>query len=82
MPVGGVKEKVLAAHRSGIKTVILPRLNQADLDEIPEEVRNQLEFRFIETVDEALQAALEELPSKTEQTHQEAPSDASQDIPD
>ncbi|MCZ7552928.1 MAG: hypothetical protein M5U05_10145 [Anaerolineales bacterium] len=72
MPVGGIKEKVLAAHRSGIKTVILPLLNQADLDEIPEEVRNQMEFKFIETVDEALQTALEQHQPEAEQTHQEA----------
>ncbi|MCC7129784.1 MAG: endopeptidase La [Anaerolineae bacterium] len=77
MPVGGIKEKVLAAHRSGIKTVILPLLNQADLDEIPEEVRNQMEFKFIETVDEALQTALEQHQPEAEQTHQEALPDAS-----
>lgn len=81
LPVGGIKEKVLAAHRSGIKTVILPLLNQADLDEIPDEVRNQLEFKFIETVDEALQIALAPQP-EAEQSHQEAPAHGSQDIPD
>jgi ATP-dependent Lon protease len=62
LPVGGIKEKVLAAHRSGLKTVILPRYNQADLEDIPEEVLNELQFIFVEDVDEVLQAALEPKP--------------------
>jgi ATP-dependent Lon protease len=61
LPIGGVKEKVLAAHRAGIKTVILPRENEKDLEEIPTHVRKDLEFHFIETADEALAIAL--LPS-------------------
>jgi len=62
LPVGGIKEKVLAAHRSGLKTVILPRRNDADLEELPEEVRQALQFIFVETVDDVLKAALEPAP--------------------
>jgi ATP-dependent Lon protease len=64
LPVGGIKEKVLAAHRSGIKTVILPTRNEADLDELPEEVRKEIKFHFVETVDDVLAASLESFPSK------------------
>jgi len=59
LPVGGIKEKVLAAHRSNLKTVILPARNEADLDEIPEEIRQTLSFVFAETVEQVLEAALE-----------------------
>jgi ATP-dependent Lon protease len=62
MPVGGVKEKVLAAHRSALKTVILPKRNQVDLEDIPEEVKNEISFIFAETIDDVLNAALESLP--------------------
>ena len=58
LPVGGVKEKVLAARRAGIKTVILPRRNESDLEDIPEESRKEVEFIFVDTVDEALRHAL------------------------
>jgi ATP-dependent Lon protease len=64
LPIGGVKEKVLAAHRSCLTTVILPRRNEADLEDLPEEVRNTIKFIFVETVDDVLQAALEPV-SKT-----------------
>jgi len=59
LPVGGIKEKVLAAHRSGVKTVILPSRNEADLEDLPEEVRKDIHFIFAETVDEVINAALE-----------------------
>ncbi len=62
LPVGGIKEKVLAAHRSGLKTVILPQRNDADLEELPEEVRQAMHFVFVETVDDVLKAALEPAP--------------------
>ena len=60
LPVGGVKEKVLAAHRAGIKRVILPERCTADLDEVPQEVRDELEFVPVTKMDEVLLAALEE----------------------
>jgi ATP-dependent Lon protease len=59
LPIGGVKEKVLAAHRAGLKTVILPKRNEKDLDEVPEEVRNQIQFVFADQVDDVLAEALE-----------------------
>jgi ATP-dependent Lon protease len=60
LPVGGIKEKVLAAHRAGIKRVILPERCTADLDEVPQEVRDELEFVPVTKMDEVLLAALEE----------------------
>ncbi len=62
LPVGGVKEKVLAAHRFGLKTIILPTYNQADLEDIPEEVRKDIEFVFADMVEDVLNAALEPAP--------------------
>ena len=59
LPVGGIKEKVLAAHRSCLTTVILPRRNEADLEDLPEEVRNSMKFILVDNINEVLQAALE-----------------------
>lgn len=65
LPVGGIKEKVLAARRAGIQTVILPLRNQKDLVDIPPHVRKEIQFVFVKTVDEVLKACLEpELSSK------------------
>jgi ATP-dependent Lon protease len=58
LPIGGLKEKVLGAHRAGITTIILPRDNEADMEDIPEEVRNQLTFHCVGTLDEAFAIAL------------------------
>ena len=58
LPVGGIKEKVLAAHRAGLKTVILPKQNDKDLDDIPEEVRESLDFVLAEQVTDVFTAAL------------------------
>jgi len=58
LPVGGVKEKVLAAHRVGIKTIIMPKENQRDIDDIPANVRKNLEFILVEHMDEVLEKAL------------------------
>jgi ATP-dependent Lon protease len=58
LPVGGIKEKVLAAHRAGIRSVILPRPNERDLEEVPEELRRQLSFVFVDDAEEVLRHAL------------------------
>jgi ATP-dependent Lon protease len=58
--VGGIKEKVLAALRAGITTVLLPARNRKELEEIPEEARRQLEFVWLETVDDAVREAIGE----------------------
>jgi ATP-dependent Lon protease len=65
LPIGGVKEKVLGAHRAGIKHVILPKENEPDLDDLPAEVREALTFSCVETLDEALKIALEQPAGST-----------------
>jgi ATP-dependent Lon protease len=59
LPIGGVKQKVLAAHAAGLTTVILPERNRGDLDDVPEEVRDAMSFHFAMSIDEVLEAALE-----------------------
>ncbi|HLU52687.1 MAG TPA: endopeptidase La [Acidimicrobiia bacterium] len=59
LPIGGVKQKVLAAHRAGLTEVILPRRNEVDLDEVPEEVRDELKIHLVEDMGEVLSLALE-----------------------
>jgi ATP-dependent Lon protease len=70
LPVGGIKEKMLAAHRAGLKTIILPKRNELDLEDVPEEVRKGLTFIFAETVNDVLKAALEKpvRPASTTKT--------------
>jgi ATP-dependent Lon protease len=63
LPVGGLKEKILAAHRAGLKTIILPKRNAIDLDELPAEVRETLHFVLAERVEQVWEAALQ--PVKT-----------------
>ena len=58
LPIGGVKEKVLAARRAGIKRVILPKANQKDLRDLPDEARNEMEFVFVEHIAEVLEATI------------------------
>lgn len=59
LPIGGVKEKVLAAHRNGLRTIILPKNNEQDLDDVPDEIKDDMKFVFAETVDDVLTSALE-----------------------
>jgi ATP-dependent Lon protease len=58
LPVGGIRQKVLAAHRAGIKTVILPKRNEKDLEELPQNVREALRFEFVEEISQVLEIAL------------------------
>ncbi len=60
-PVGGIKEKVMAAHRAGIRRIILPARNEGDLEDIPEDVRRELEIILVTRISEAIDAALERL---------------------
>jgi ATP-dependent Lon protease len=62
LPIGGVKEKTLAALRAGIKTVMLPRRNEKDLEDVPAEARAKLEFVFLDRVEDAIRTAIGELP--------------------
>ena len=64
LPVGGIKDKILAAERAGIRTVLIPKRNEKDLVEVPEDVRQTLEIRTVETIDDVLAAALEPIPER------------------
>ncbi len=59
LSIGGLKEKVLAAYRSGIKTIIMPFENQKDMEEIPKEVKEKIKFVSVKTMDEVIQKTLE-----------------------
>jgi ATP-dependent Lon protease len=63
LPIGGVKQKVLAAHRAGLTEVVLPERNGPDLEDVPEEVREAMAFHPVMTVDEVLELALEPAPA-------------------
>jgi ATP-dependent Lon protease len=65
LPIGGLKQKVLAAHAAGLTDVVVPERNRGDLDDVPEEVRNAMRFHFAMTIDEVLDAALEPAPLRT-----------------
>jgi ATP-dependent Lon protease len=74
LPVGGIKEKLLAAHRVGVSTVLIPKDNEKDLEEVPEEVRADMTVQFVETIDEVLSLALEDAcPTDAGATDAEAP---------
>jgi ATP-dependent Lon protease len=62
LPIGGVKEKLLAAHRAGIRTVILPKDNQKDLADIPANIKDEFTLHFVEDMDEVLKVALTQAP--------------------
>jgi ATP-dependent Lon protease len=67
LPIGGLKEKLLAAHRAGLFEVILPKDNEKDVAEVPENLRNAMKLHFVETMDQVLEIALESpLPSFNE----------------
>ena len=67
LPVGGIREKVLAARRHGIRTVILPQMNEADLSELPPEARQDMHFVPVRTLDEALRVSVPDQPAATVQ---------------
>ena len=73
LPIGGLKEKVLAAHRAGIKRVIIPERNKPDLDEVPKEVQDELEFVAVTKMEQVLEAALESMPQPKPEEKKEAP---------
>lgn len=58
LEIGGVKEKLLAAHRAGLKTIILPKLNKKDLEDIPKKIRGSLKFIFVDELSQALKVFL------------------------
>jgi len=63
LPIGGLKEKVLAAHRFGIRTVVLPKDNEKDLADVPPEIQSEMDFRLVETMDDVIKITLERLPA-------------------
>jgi ATP-dependent Lon protease len=73
LPIGGVKEKVLGAHRAGIKTVILPRRNEPDLDDVPEDLRRELEFALVDSGDQVVARALCEPAASAEPATMDTP---------
>jgi ATP-dependent Lon protease len=64
LPIGGVKEKVTAAHRSGIKTIILPHHNKKDLEEVPKHIKKDLSFHFAKEIKDVIKIALPGLKKK------------------
>ena len=69
LPIGGVKEKVLAARRAGIKRVILPKANQKDLRDLPDPVRNEMEFFFAERIEQVLELAVPQVSERLTLLH-------------
>jgi ATP-dependent Lon protease len=68
LPIGGLKEKLLAAHRGGIRTVLIPDDNTKDLAEIPQNIKDSLEIRPVKWIDEVLQIALKHMPAPVTST--------------
>jgi ATP-dependent Lon protease len=81
LPVGGIKSKVLAAHRAGIKTVILPERNRKDLVEVPDEIRKELRFVFVSRIPAVLEEALEATPMTGVATHTQKPAATATNVP-
>ena len=71
LPIGGLKEKLLAAHRGGIKTVLIPDENTRDLTEIPENIKENLEIRPVKWIDEVLEVALSRPPEPLDESSKE-----------
>jgi ATP-dependent Lon protease len=65
LPVGGIKEKVLAAHRAGIKTIILPELNRRDIEDLPQKVQKDIQFHCVNKMLDVLKIALETKKTRT-----------------
>jgi ATP-dependent Lon protease len=65
LPIGGLKQKVLAAHAAGLTDVVIPERNRADLEDVPDEVREALRFHPVLSIDEVLELALEPEPAST-----------------
>ena len=74
MPVGGIKEKVLAGHRAGLKRIVLPDRNRKDVIDIPQDIRDDVELLFVTTIGEALDLVFE--PVRSKRRAQDAPADA------
>src|SRR6186713_2162439 len=72
LPIGGVKEKTLAAHRAGIKRVLVPKRNEKDLEDVPAEAKARLEFVFLERVEDAIRTAIGELPERPNERQRKA----------
>ena len=81
LPIGGLKSKILAAHLSGAKVVILPKRNEKDLRDIPEEVRSQMKLVLVENMDQVLAAALRRKPRALKPTPVPAPVPEAQSPP-
>ena len=64
LEIGGVKEKVIAAHRAGLKTILLPKDNQKDMQDVPENVKKDIKFIFVDNFSEVLKVALVDTPRK------------------
>ena len=80
LPIGGVKEKLLAAHRAGIRTVILPKDNQKDLADVPANIQEEFTVHFVENMDEVLKVALTRPPIPLEETKTERDELSGRDI--
>jgi ATP-dependent Lon protease len=81
LPIGGLKEKLLAAGRGGIRTVLIPEENVKDLTEIPDEIKNRLEIRPVRWIEEVLEAALERQPSPLPESTVDAPAAVPATVP-
>jgi len=65
LPIGGIREKVMAANRAGLTTVILPKKNEADLVDLPDRVKKEMEFKFVEQISDVIELALEPIDEKS-----------------